>query len=156
MTFDQYSSLASYSSESSKNEPPMPLSDGATSPIWLFLTQLRPTFVLAASIGLTALLPARRQNENRIQSPCGTSQVTVPSGAVLEVRSISELGSRIVDSVGGVSTEVTAGPRLTTRAAVTAMSVPLGWLSPIALGACSETCVPPVRSLRPYMSSSVA
>src|SRR4051812_41304327 len=120
MTFDQYSSSASYSSESSKNEPPTPFSAAPTSPTWLVLAQLSPTLVLSASIGLTAFSPARCQYENRIQSPCGTSHVTVPSGAVLDVRSISEPGSRIVDSAGGVSTAVTAGPRLTTRAAVTA------------------------------------
>src|SRR4051794_36157859 len=156
MTLDQYSSLASYWSESSKNEPPMPGRLGATSPTWLVLTQLRPTLVLSASIGLTAALPERCQKEKRIQSPCGTSQVTVPSGAVLDVRSTSEPGSRIVDSLGGVSTDVTAGPRLITRAAVTAMSLPVGWLSPMAFGAFSEMWLPPVRSLRPYISSSVA
>src|SRR4051794_5588153 len=115
----------------------MPLRSLPTSPTWLFLAQFRPTSVLWPSIGLTLVLAWRCQNENRIQWPAGTSHVTVPSGAVFDVRSTSELGSRIVEVAGGLS-RLAVGPGVITRAAVTAISLPVRWLlvSPSAGGAC--------------------
>src|SRR4051794_4801732 len=79
---------------------------------------------------------SRAQKANTIQSPSGAVQLSAPSDS-LPVRSTSDVGSRIVEDDGGrvlpalpgkrglavgSAGGATAGPRVITRAAVTATS----------------------------------
>src|SRR4051794_23363400 len=138
MSVDQYWEVALSSSESSNMLPATALSASTFCvPIWL-----SPTYVaafrmlsrskrLATPLLVAAVVPKpavvyRDQNEKTIQSPLGAVQSSVGFAVSLPttrlVRSTSEAGSRTVELVGGVPARVTAGPGVTTRAAVTATS----------------------------------